>query len=88
MALIDLNQCFPEAEDGSRGPLPKQQEFLDALLDPKGPKYVLYCGGIGSGKTLIGCIAMLTLAVLYPGDYLVARQFMPELKLTTLSSPR
>ena len=83
--LIDLAQAFPEGRDGSRRPLPKQRQFLDALLDerPHSPKYVRYVGGIGSGKTLIGCIAMIHMAVLRPGDYLIARQFMPELKDTT-----
>lgn len=84
MSVIDLNKCFPEGPDGtSRGPLPKQKAFLDALLDPKGPAYCLYSGGVGSGKTLIGCIATIILAVLYPGDYLVCRLYNPELKLTT-----
>lgn len=32
---------------------------------------------------MIGCISMLHMAVLRPGDYLIARQFMPELKDTT-----
>jgi phage terminase large subunit len=86
MALINLNDCFPEGADGNRGPLPKQEEFLQAALDPEGPKYTLYCGGIGSGKTLIGCITVLTWAVLHPGDYLVCRQFFPELKITTLKT--
>src|SRR5690606_236542 len=81
---IDLNLCFPEPREGEvRGPLPKQQLFLDLALDPKGPKYIRYCGGIGSGKTLIGCVTVISLAVLYPGDYLIARQFMPELIDTT-----
>ena len=86
MALIDLNSCFPLGVDGKRGPLPKQQDFLSAVLDPKGPKYVNYVGGIGSGKTLIGCITILCMAVSYPGDYLVCRQFFPELKITTLKT--
>src|SRR5688500_918048 len=82
---IDLSQAFPEGRDGTRQPLPKQSQFLDALLDERAtsPKYVRYVGGIGSGKTMIGCIAMIHLAVLRPGDYLIARQFMPELKDTT-----
>jgi len=88
MPILDLNTCFPEARDGSRGPLPKQKLFLDALLSEEREsatyaKYVRYVGGIGSGKTMIGCIAMVHLAVLRPGDYLIARQYMPELKDTT-----
>jgi PBSX family phage terminase large subunit len=86
MALIDLNNCFPEAADGTRAPLPKQQHFLNSALDAKGPKYIRYCGGIGSGKTMIGCITVLSWAVMYPGDYLVCRQFFPELKITTLKT--
>lgn len=86
MALIDLNDCFPESLTGTRGPLPKQEEFLKSLIHEGGSKYVLYCGGIGSGKTLIGCITMISLAVLYPGDYLVCRQFYPELRDTTLKT--
>ena len=86
MAVISLNNCFPEAADGTRAPLPKQANFMSVVLDPKGPKYTLYCGGVGSGKTLIGCITMLSLALMYPGDYLIARQFMPQLKDTTLKT--
>lgn len=85
MPTIDLNSCFPAPEDTalSRGPLPKQREFMNKAMDPHGPKYVLYAGGVGSGKTLIGCITVLSLAVMYPGDYLVCRLFNPELKITT-----
>lgn len=83
MAIIDLNQCFPESATGSRGPLPKQSLFINSALDPKGPKFVAYVGGIGSGKTLIGCITMLAMAIQHPGDYLIARQFYPELRDTT-----
>ena len=86
--ICDLNNLFPEPvfNASPRGPLPKQQEFIDSLLQPNGSKYLAYVGGIGSGKTLIGCIAMISLAVMYPGDYLVCRQFMPELKITTLKT--
>jgi PBSX family phage terminase large subunit len=85
LSTIDLSRCFPEGHDGSRSPLPTQRQFLDLLLDerPGAVKYVRYCGGIGSGKTLVGCTAMVHLAVLHPGDYLIARQYMPELKDTT-----
>jgi phage terminase large subunit len=84
---IDLNQVFPLSEKtNKRGPLPKQAEFMQSVLDPNGAKYVLYCGGVGSGKTLIGCITMLTMAIMYPGDYLICRQYAPELKITTLKT--
>lgn len=85
--LLDLNKTFPLSEKtGTQGPLPKQSEFMQAVLDPDGPKYTLYCGGVGSGKTLIGCITMLTMAILHPGDYLICRQYLPELKITTLKT--
>lgn len=86
MSLIDLARAFPEAADGSRSPLPKQKLFLDLALKPGTPKYLRYVGGIGSGKTMIGCITLLCWAVQYPGDYLVGRQFMPELRDTTLKT--
>lgn len=82
--ILDLNLCFPDPPPGkTRGPLPKQELFMRLANTPGTPKYIRYCGGIGSGKTLIGCIQMLTWAVMHPGDYLVARQFMPELTITT-----
>lgn len=56
---------------------------MDRALDPDGPKFIRYSGGIGSGKTVVGVTTVLHWAVLYPGDYLIARQFMPELKDTT-----
>lgn len=53
---------------------------------PKSPKYIRYLGGVGSGKTMIGCITVLSWAVMYPGDYLIGRQFFPELRDTTLKA--
>lgn len=81
---INLMEVLPAGKDGTKSLLPKQQEFIRSVMDPKGPKYVLYMGGIGSGKTMIGCFTILMQAVLYPGEYLIARQFMPELRDTTL----
>lgn len=84
---IDLNACFPLSENTKiQGPLPKQAQFMEAVLNPNNSKYIAYIGGVGSGKTLVGCVTMLTLALQYPGDYLIARQFMPELKITTLKT--
>lgn len=83
MSLIDLNLCFPEGRSGEHAPLPKQRQFMEAALSKEGPSYVLYSGGVGSGKTLIGCITVLTMAVMESGDYLICRLFNPELKLTT-----
>lgn len=83
---LNLNDLFPlSAKTGKRGALPKQNQFMRDVLDSRGPQYVLYCGGVGSGKTLVGCITMIMLAVMYPGDYLIARNFAPELRDTTLA---
>ena len=84
MATVNLNLCFPLSKSGTRSPLPKQQTFISLVMDPKGPKYVAYYGGVGSGKSLILCISMLMQAVVYGGEYVIARQFMPELRRTTM----
>ena len=56
MAHIDLNLCFPEPAPGlARGPLPKQAQFLNMVLDRNGPNFIGYYGGYGSGKSLILC---------------------------------
>lgn len=82
---LNLNDLFPLShKTGKRSALPKQSQFITTALDPKASQYILYCGGVGSGKTLVGCITMITLAVMYPGDYVIARLFSPELKDTTL----
>lgn len=83
MPQINLADYLPAAADGSKTLLPKQGEFFRSALDPKGPKYNAYIGGIGSGKSVIGCETMLALATMEVGDYLVCRQYMPELKITT-----
>lgn len=83
MAVINLAELFPEADDGSRGPLPKQKITMDLCLDPKGPDFVAYYGGYGSGKSLILCIINIMWGVLHGGEYVIARQYMPELRRTT-----
>ncbi len=85
--FLNLIDCLPAPADGSpRRLLPKQKLFYDTVLNPTGAKFILYAGGVGSAKTTVGCLTVITLAALYPGDYLVCRQFMPELKITTLKT--
>lgn len=81
---LDLSNLFPAAEDGTRSPLPKQKEFMDLALDPNGPQFIAYYGGYGSGKSLILCIVNIIWGVMYGGEYVIARQFMPELRRTTM----
>lgn len=80
---LDLVKCFPAGPDGTHKMLPKQRVFFDAVLNPKGPKYVGFISGVGGGKTITGCVTMLAQAVLYPSTYLICRQYYPELKDTT-----
>jgi PBSX family phage terminase large subunit len=86
LATIDLSKLFPAGIDGTHKPLPRQRDFLKAALDPKGPRYVAYYGGFGSGKSVVLCTAIITQAVLYGGDYLISRHFMPELRRTTMKT--
>jgi PBSX family phage terminase large subunit len=79
---INLIDCLPEGRDGKKKLLPKQQEFFNSAISSD-DKFISYIGGVGSGKTLIGCLTFIAMAVQKSGDYLVCRQFMPELKLTT-----
>lgn len=84
MATLDLNSLFPEGEDGSRRPLPKQLEFFNKALDARGPSNIAYFGGYGSGKSLILVITMLAQAIAFGGEYVICREFMPELRRTTM----
>lgn len=86
MATIDLSRLFPKASDGTHKPLPRQREFLNAVLDKNGPHFVAYYGGYGSGKSVVLCTAIITQAVLYGGDYLISRMYMPELRRTTMKT--
>lgn len=47
MSTVDLRKLFPKGSDGTHSALPKQRAFLQAVLDPNGPKYVAYYGGFG-----------------------------------------
>lgn len=87
MKRLDLIQYLPAPPPGKpRGLLTKQKQFLDAALKMDGHKYLLYCGGVGSGKSVIGALTMILLAVMYPGDYLICRLFNPELKITSIKT--
>lgn len=83
--IINLNDSWPEALDGTRTPLPKQAELIEKALDmsPQAPKYIRYIGGVGSGKSVSGCMCVLSWAVMYGGDYVICRQFGTDLKDTT-----
>lgn len=83
---IDLRKLFPPDKDGHHAPLPKQKEFLSLVMDPKGPQYVAYYGGFGSGKSIVLCASIITQAVMFGGDYLISRHFMPELRRTTMKT--
>lgn len=88
MAKINVNNLLPEGSDGKRTLLPKQAEFLRRVLndnpkDSEYNKYIAYISGLGGGKTLIGSIAMFLMAVKYPGDYMLCRQNLTDLKITT-----
>jgi PBSX family phage terminase large subunit len=83
VSTIDLNRLFPEAPDGTRGPLPKQQQCMNFCLTEGSPQFIAYFGGYGSGKSLILCVINIIWGVLFGGEYVIARQFMPELRRTT-----
>ena len=52
----------------------KQTEALDYLEDGKTIE-VLFCGGAGGGKSVLGCYWLLKCALKYPGSrYLMARR--------------
>lgn len=82
MKTLNLMDFLPVGRDGHRSLLPKQRLFLESALGDK-YKFLRYSGGVGSGKTIIGCFTLLHMAVLKRGDYLISRQFMPELRSTT-----
>lgn len=84
--VIDLAQLFPADINGKHHPLPKQQTFLNAVLDPNGPQYIAYYGGFGSGKSVVLCASILIQAVIHGGEFLISRHFMPELRRTTMKT--
>lgn len=61
--------------------LPKQRAFIEALWMYD---YLLYAGGFGSGKTLVGCYAGILLSLLCPHNFgLVGRQHASDLRDST-----
>ena len=66
----------------------KQTEALDYLEDGKTIE-VLFGGGAGGGKSVLGCYWLLKCALKYPGSrYLMARRAATTLRQTTLNTLR
>ena len=85
--ILDLNKyIFPADDNGNHSPLPKQKQFFDLAFDPKGPKCLGYYGGVGSGKSVVLCGTLLSQGIVYGGEYVISRQFMPELRRTTMKT--
>lgn len=67
-------------------PLPKQKLF-QYLVFCSHIKFLWYCGGFGSGKTLIGAETAIRLAMMASnGRGLIARQTAVDLKATTMKT--
>lgn len=54
--------------------------------DPEGPQCVAYFGGVGSGKSVVLCGTMLGQGIMYGGEYVISRLYMPELRRTTMKT--
>ena len=62
-------------------PLPKQHEFISSAWRHD---YLLYAGGYGSGKSLVGCALAIMLSMAIPGNLgLVGRQHASDLRDST-----
>ena len=67
---------------------PKQKIAMKALFEKNnGINEILYGGAAGSGKSYLGCVFILIMALKYPGTrYLIGRSKLSQLKLTTLKT--
>lgn len=69
-------------------PLKNQATALKYLFDNK-TNQILYGGGIGGGKSELGCVWIITSALKYPGTrWLIGRSKLTNLKQTTMKSFR
>jgi len=72
MAVVERNSLEVEL-------LPKQQEFLNTKK-----RYGAYIGGVGAGKTYVGCLKTILEAMHSPDTlHLIARRTYPELRDST-----
>jgi len=64
---------------------PKQKEAVKNLFSTNGVNEVLYGGAAGAGKSWMGCVFILVMAMKYEGTrYLIGRSKLKHLKQTTL----
>lgn len=76
---MQINIQYPVGKNGKREPNKNQLAFHGSSA-----KYRAYVGGVGAGKTLAGCLEVLKLCVLYPGNFgLIGANTYPQLRDAT-----
>lgn len=67
--------------------LPQEEDYYDLEVLSTG-HYVDASGLVhhNSGKSVVLCSSIISQAVMYGGDYLISRHFMPELRRTTMKT--